>query len=1225
MLNYKLSIINYKFFRLLVLLFIAGSASGAESDLLYTSAINMVRLERETEARELFERCLAVETDNAELSQFDRLNVEHWLYYLRNRSLNFGEYQREFNFTPVDRAVLRPYYPALDSMNVAYNSGDHALAAALLDKVYTRACADPLIPSAYRLYLLLWLDNVENTGRLPRSALPRLDRYVSDDTDNTELGLELAGALYGGYGSDVFSHISPEIFASVGFSAITSSLLSGRTEEAFNLYNGFLYIITDKYGDDSAEALELMPVESLIIAITLPDDRKQEFYESYIGRMDNAIEKCLDSKPDKERLVYLAQLLLSLNKLRLKISADSETFDKGEKKALDFIKAHGIADDDRLCLSLSNYYQNSNPGLSRRYAEKALKSAEKAKTGGERLRKAAMQLYSQALNEGDFDTALDYRVRSAGKADKAVVDSLTACFYNEAALKLLNKSDNAGLLTVCRRALDHEERTKGRNTANYAQLLALTVRALMDCNLYSEARTELYRLSDLCDSNGLNIYNYIDKFDVTERIYRQLGLPYDGVDELVADIPAIEKAHGKYSGQYRTALSNLAEEYISRKDYTNGIATYKQYIAVDSVARGYLYDSTPADMTLRFYRHLAEPTDSSARCNLARLEAIIPIYLTDDEYAGSIHAQRVLFAASYYISYYASFLEDYRKYYDNAARRKEWLSESSAAYLNCLGDMLWGASMLGDNDLTYSVMPEYIAVSRALFTPQLVLMTDEERSAYWPQKAEKLNRRILFPLFRGGGDRFAAFAYDNALLNKGLLLQSTRAIDKALDNEAELKAELYRIVEQQKTEESPDIRKRLYLREKEILAGISERTDWGDFLSLNWRHVEAALPDTAIAVEFCTINSDNSARYGALVLAPGDEPRFIDLFRINSLQQADDKYRFIADSIWTPIMQRFPEAGTIYFSPVGELCRLPLEAAAPDGHTIFRLSSTRRLALPHTGHAIAKGVAMGGLQYDMDSTAMTADTRRHNNVSLPKRSVRHYFSSANSALEYLPGTEREALAVADIAKKARLTFHVYTGTEGTEASFKALSGSDTDIIHIATHGFYWTEEEAEYMPRLDRIFSEFKSTEDRSLSRSGLMLAGADRAYRGMDIDDDTDDGILTAREIADLDLSATDFVILSACNTGLGDVSGEGVFGLQRGFKKAGVNTLMLSLWKVSDEATAMLMDEFYRSFFAGHTKAESLHLAQQRLRTYTAPDGTRPFSNPDYWAPFILLDAEF
>ena len=112
-------------------------------------------------------------------------------------------------------------------------------------------------------------------------------------------------------------------------------------------------------------------------------------------------------------------------------------------------------------------------------------------------------------------------------------------------------------------------------------------------------------------------------------------------------------------------------------------------------------------------------------------------------------------------------------------------------------------------------------------------------------------------------------------------------------------------------------------------------------------------------------------------------------------------------------------------------------------------------------------------------------------------------------------------------------------------------------------------------------------------------------------------DGILTAKDLTQMDFSPIDMVVLSACQTGLGIIKGEGVFGLQRGFKASGAITLLMSLWPVDDDATQLLMFSFYNNFLNNKTKEESLKIAQNYLRN------TIGFEDPEYWAGWILLDA--
>ena len=165
---------------------------------------------------------------------------------------------------------------------------------------------------------------------------------------------------------------------------------------------------------------------------------------------------------------------------------------------------------------------------------------------------------------------------------------------------------------------------------------------------------------------------------------------------------------------------------------------------------------------------------------------------------------------------------------------------------------------------------------------------------------------------------------------------------------------------------------------------------------------------------------------------------------------------------------------------------------------------------------------------------------------------------------------------------------------------------------------------------------------DQALTRSGLLFAGANQTLIGDEVGNDHDDGVLTAKEISVLDLRGIDLLVLSACQTGLGRITGDGVFGLQRGFKKAGAHSLLMTLWKVDDVATRLLMTRFYGYLLQGMEKHEALRLAQHDIRTMEAPaSGHRRraissrqkraknappkkiYEDPHYWAAFILLDG--
>jgi CHAT domain-containing protein len=164
-------------------------------------------------------------------------------------------------------------------------------------------------------------------------------------------------------------------------------------------------------------------------------------------------------------------------------------------------------------------------------------------------------------------------------------------------------------------------------------------------------------------------------------------------------------------------------------------------------------------------------------------------------------------------------------------------------------------------------------------------------------------------------------------------------------------------------------------------------------------------------------------------------------------------------------------------------------------------------------------------------------------------------------------------------------------TEASKSAFMSLTDSRVNVLHVATHGMYKDVKQ---------------STDAESMQNSMLVFAGAN-------LDDNS---FVTAADIASMNLRQCDLAVLSACETGLGKLGGDGVFGLQRGFKNAGVHTLLMSLKKVYDASTADLMISFYRHLMSGATKREALVKAQQDIRS-------KGYNDPKYWAVFILLDA--
>ena len=423
---------------------------------------------------------------------------------------------------------------------------------------------------------------------------------------------------------------------------------------------------------------------------------------------------------------------------------------------------------------------------------------------------------------------------------------------------------------------------------------------------------------------------------------------------------------------------------------------------------------------------------------------------------------------------------------------------------------------------------------------------------------------------------------------------------------------------------------------------------YGDYtrnLTSTWKDVQNHLGTDDIAIEFIDfpILGTDSIMYAALTLKKDYEsPHMVTLFEKKQLMGIPDSTYYTRtstyDLIWEPLEEELENVKIIYFAPSGELHRIGIEYVPvsqteniSDKYSLHRVSSTRQLALIQDGTKGEQSILYGGINYDENtnatphvSTSSVGGVRGANII---------YRSNVDSLLlrssyEYLEGTKREVDQIADQMKRHQIHYLYYSGADGSEESFKKLDGTKPKMMHIATHGFYLTEEEAKLSnfarPQMELMMGDNqragRPVEDKPMTRSGLLFSGCNHAIHHEPIPDGVEDGILTAQEISTLDLRGLDLVVLSACQTALGDIaSGEGVFGLQRGFKKAGAKTILMSIDKVDDEATRILMVEFYNNLMSGKSKYQSLKDAQKYLREYD----NRKYDNPKYWASFIMLDG--
>ena len=535
----------------------------------------------------------------------------------------------------------------------------------------------------------------------------------------------------------------------------------------------------------------------------------------------------------------------------------------------------------------------------------------------------------------------------------------------------------------------------------------------------------------------------------------------------------------------------------------------------------------------------------------------------------------------------------------------------------------------------------------------------QEREQYWASHQTTYEITIPKLVLLNNQKDAVETLYNISLFSKGLLLNMEQEVERllyetgstkelALLNQLQSDRRLLSDIEELNTRVPVTItvdslKRRVRFQEKDLMRildddkkNVMEKDNVISRLQPDWRIVRQSLNQQEVAVEFLAVPfKTDSIVYVALTLRNDYEsPHMTTLFLQHQIDRLSNRNSDDLDSIyklvWLPLADEIQNAKRIYFSASSALHQIGIEHLPQmSEYECYRLSSTRELIRPHHHSANIEAVLYGGLQYELTKDELTNLARQQEPTNEDKYKQKPNLRSYRGALNGLPlldGSRQEVDTIAKIIK-AQHTANVITmmGKDGSESSFKQLSGQDKTLLHLSTHGFYVSPEERPHKSAAANASTDDSNSygllsEDQLLSNSGLFMAGADNCISGDGNLIDGNDGILTAKEISRLDLNGLELVVLSACETALGDVSNEGVYGLQRAFKKAGAQSLLMSLWKVDDEATSMLMTEFYKNWMEmSMTKYNALELAKQKIRSHKE----KGWDDPTYWAAFILLDG--
>ena len=543
--------------------------------------------------------------------------------------------------------------------------------------------------------------------------------------------------------------------------------------------------------------------------------------------------------------------------------------------------------------------------------------------------------------------------------------------------------------------------------------------------------------------------------------------------------------------------------------------------------------------------------------------------------------------------------------YDTAA---SLLSEETPGRSELSVERLYRTQMLseialgkGEQEKARALYAAHCADIVAMTESRFAGMTEDERAAYWRMYSKQIQDAGRFAGDAAGRpSAFGAAVYNLELFAKGLLLNSSlglrRAVeqsgDEALTEKYARFARLARSLNGDGLSASEQAARRAEAERLEMEL-MNECASYGDYaarMKADWKAVRDALGDGDAAVEFVQYSDlDRRGYLGAAVVTPELEmPVFVVLGAEDEVADAVE-LDFDGTAVWGPLARYFTPGGRVYFSAAGYLHRLPVESCVPSAVRceFYRVSSTREMLRKPLTPAGSGAVLFGDIDYGGDANA-AGDGRRE----------------GASMLRPLPGTRAEIDSIVAVLPQG--SAKVYAGRTATRDSLLALSRTGVRLLHVGTHGY------AETLPaassQLNPAFVPV-SLQDRSLRGCGLCFAGANEGP--------VEEHCVNAAELGAMDLSGLELVVLSACETARGAISGEGVFGLQRGFKLAGAQSVVMSLWKVDDAATAALMTEFYRRLQAGTGKHAALEAAKAAVKA-------RPqWREPEFWAAFVLLDG--
>ncbi len=737
---------------------------------------------------------------------------------------------------------------------------------------------------------------------------------------------------------------------------------------------------------------------------------------------------------------------------------------------------------------------------------------------------------------------------------------------------------------------------------------------------------------------GLEHPEYNTILGALGQLYQAMG-QLDKAEILMLEIvQQIQKSSGKNNTYYLIALNNLANLYMTMRYLTDAEKYFIESLAITERINGKQHSA--------YARQLSNL--SIVYQQLGKIQEAINLQQEAVEISKKVLGEDHIDYAKYINNLAVSYLslKELTKAIPLQKKAIEIVVKNTNPFnpelVNYWKNLAQSFQIINDFDNGFMAVENYLSILKNQIQVGFNLLSENEKIKF----IEQLNISFYFAHsfltdYQKKTGKATGIGYDIELITKSLILNASADVRQRIleSNNPKIKqlyqdwlqnqnflAKQYALPAKQQVADIYYYEIQSERLEKQLIQFVKNNYAIQPIGQTTWKEVQNQLKDNEIAIEFSSFPFwkqtawDDDLRYQAIILQKNQNlPITIPLFTQKELddilsQSGNDKqvinqlYRGaigkstkqdlakLYQLIWQPLEPYLKAGQTIYYAPSGTLNQMAFAAIQnqnkqflSDIYKLHQVTSTANI-LDLTDRITVNQVHLfGGIQYNLERKQGPTD-----------------------AWDYLIGTLEEVNNIATIAKKSNLTVNLYNDKQATETIIKTFDfNQQPHILHLATHGYFYPNPTQSTNSIADNAFV----SSSNSLTRSGLLMAGANDFWGTSNTSKDTEDGILTAFEVANLNLSNTQLVVLSACETGLGDINGnEGVFGLQRAFKMAGVNYILMSLWKVPDLETKEFMTEFYNQYFSTKNIEASYYNTQNYMKT--------KYPNNLYsWAAFVLV----